>query len=185
MQFLDEKGQEEAPFELLVAVVIMGFVLVAGYMAMQDIQDKVCRQKINKLSEDFRAALEEVVIKKGSVDTIVDFPNDCYSDEDEDFFVVHVDNEYLCENFCSGIMKNCVLLSYTNPDFGFRKCLSIPAQTNYPSQSNPGPCPIDGQFEKFVLQDLSEDIPQGRYMLLNKSITGGIPTICAYKKERV
>ncbi len=184
MHSLNEKGQEEAPFEILVAVVIMGFVLLAGYVAMKQVQGDICEQKIEKQIDDFRAALEEVVVKQGSVDIILDFPKDCYSEKHQSFAIVHIDDEPLCRHFCGGIRKNCMILKYTDQEVGlaWNKCINIPPQTNFPKLGSLGSCPIDGKFADFLLQDLKDDIPQGRYVLLNKTVTGNVPTICAYKK---
>lgn len=182
MLLMNERGQEEAPFELIVAVIIMGFVLIVGFLAMQQIQKDICLQKINKQIGDFRINMENVVTKKGSVSILLDFPNECYPDEKEEFRIVHIDDKYLCENYCEGMRQDCMVLSYRNPVRGLRECINIPPETNFPTEAGAMACP---EMDNYELQDLMVDIPQGKYMLLNKSITGSNPTICAYLRKGV
>ena len=65
MKFLGEKGQEAAPFELLIAVILMGFVIVVGIYATQQLEKQKCFQESNKKMEELKEAMEIVSKGKG------------------------------------------------------------------------------------------------------------------------
>ena len=62
---LSQKGQEAAPFELLIAVITMTFVIVVGLNAMSTLLRAQCEGKIDQNMEELKTALETVAKGEG------------------------------------------------------------------------------------------------------------------------
>ncbi|MFH0970097.1 MAG: hypothetical protein V1776_01405, partial [Candidatus Diapherotrites archaeon] len=60
------RGQESAPFELLIAVILMGFVLFAGYEAILRLREQTCANTINAALEGMTRNLQNVATGKGT-----------------------------------------------------------------------------------------------------------------------
>jgi len=178
------KGQEGAPFELLIAVFIMGFVIFAGLNAMNMLNDQKCRGTIDAKLEEFKSTLETTVHQKSP--TNINFRlSDCFSENEEHVEISDNADPSTCADYCGSPMNLCTLLEYSNTGsagFSLRKCLSIPPDTVFPSQSFVGAkCPDRDGYE---LQDLDSSMPQGKYSFWNKTLaTDTFPTICAYKRK--
>ena len=54
-KLLNNKGQEEAPFELLIAVIVMGFVIVMGINAIFTLNREQCQGDIQIHDRDKHA----------------------------------------------------------------------------------------------------------------------------------
>jgi hypothetical protein len=97
------------------------------------------------------------------------------------------DEPVFCAQYCGSPKKLCTLLEYSQTGrdaFSIRKCLSIPPDTVFPPQAFAGAkCASRDNYE---LQNFDTLIPQGDYLLINKTLaTDTFPTICAYKRVGV
>ncbi|MCD6434742.1 MAG: hypothetical protein J7L14_03955 [Candidatus Diapherotrites archaeon] len=185
----NSKAQMSAPFELVIAIIIMMFVLSIGYFAMQQTHQQVCKEKITKKLVDFKMALERALTRKEPVSIFFDLPNECYADELEEIKIVEKDDVHICEAYCGVSQPRCMLLQYTakksiegsEATFGKTLCLNIPTFTTFPSSA--GVC-LDRSEDGYILVDLSYEVKQGFYELINVTKTGDVPTICAYLRTR-
>ena len=57
-----KNGQVSAPFELLVAVIVMGFVILAGTYALQNLSENTCLGDKRKEMGDLVTSLRDVVL---------------------------------------------------------------------------------------------------------------------------
>lgn len=176
------KGQEAGPFELLVAVIMMGFVLIIGLQAMDLVQKNSCRQQTDKMLEDFKTALELVSKSNEQKRMFLDFP-DCGQKKDQTLRLEIQQDPALCSKLCTTARPTCVLLRLYNPSFSMIKCVTMPALTNF--STDKGAC---GSVDNHVLVSLfsEQDIQQGSWQFRNITSAGsaGTPIICAFQECR-
>lgn len=179
----NKSGQEGAPFELLVAVIVMGFVIFAGMQAMEQLWVQKCYGTTDAKLEEMKTILETAVDQK-SPQNLNFRLSGCFSENDESIRVSDWDEPTFCAEYCHSPKKLCTLLEYNNLGrniFSIAKCLNIPPDTVFPSQRfTDAKCPMR---EGYVLQDFDTGIIQGEYLLINKTLaTDTFPTVCAYKR---
>ncbi|MDP6670839.1 MAG: hypothetical protein QGI60_03415 [archaeon] len=181
---VNSKGQESAPFELLIAVIIMGFVIFAGMQAMRQLWLQKCFGTTDAKLEELKTLVETSVSQK-SPRTINFRLSGCFNEGDETIEITDRDEPGVCADYCGSPKPLCSLLEYSNDgtsSFTMIKCLEIPPDTFFPSQKySGGSC---SPRDKSVLIDLEDDMPQGDYLFVNETLaTDTFPTICAYRKE--
>ncbi|MBI4052699.1 MAG: hypothetical protein HY394_01545 [Candidatus Diapherotrites archaeon] len=190
---MDSRGQESAPFELLVAVIVMGFVIAIGYQALGILNNQLCEGKIEASLNNFRSKLEIAVTQKTPQEFSFELP--CYNKAKSSVKIQEWRDAKICANECQRSSDACTLLTYTysgseNPDFSVRTCLEIPITTSFPSQENCGTgskcdCRDAPDQGGFILQNFSIAVPDGKYQLVNKTdVQDPNPTVCAYWKGR-
>lgn len=184
-QRLGNRGQEEAPFELMIAVIVMGFVLLIGLSAMNELQKQKCNNDLEAKLEDLKTKIEIVINQKSP--QLMDFSvSSCYNPQDEVIKVVYNERANLCADFCSSGTSICRFLEYYNQKAGvqFRKCLNINPQTVFGEDTTQGgQCENKRTSEKKIAVDLQKGIPRGIYNLYNKETTSSFPIVCAYCNE--
>jgi len=180
MKIPGQKGQEAAPFELLVAVIVMGFVIFVGLQAMDQLNKQRCYNEVNAKLEEVKTKLETVVTERSpqQIDLIM---SSCFNPDDETIKIKDFGEPALCAEYCGAAKNLCTLLQYYyqgTGSFSIRKCLNITPDTVFPFHV--GTCPDRG--EEVELIDFREEVTQGFYQLINKtSVTSTHPTICAYR----
>jgi hypothetical protein len=184
-----QKAQESAPFELLVAVIIMAFVLFVGLNAIIKTNQEQCFAQIDKSLEEFKVKMEIAVTQK-SPQTIFLKLSDCFNPEDEEIIIRDHDNALFCADLCGTAEITCTSLNYINKTQQnlriIQKCLNISPETVFPANTSAGRCvdssALEQQFQQeFVPQDFKSGIFQGNYLLINKTLaTDTFPTVCAY-----
>lgn len=198
--FFNQSGQEEGPFELLVAVIIMGFVIYIGMNALEELRIKTCQNKIDSTLENFKTALETTVQTLSRQELSFSMPADCFNENDEKITIDYINDERLCADYCGSSDKLCSLLIYRlksksgNQTFSDRKCLKISPNTSFVSQDSVSESVEGSSCEnrgketdnpKFELQDFAAEIPQGKYVLENvANPNSDLPVICAYLRQR-
>jgi len=179
---LNQQGQEAAPFELLIAVIIMGFVIFIGLQAMDQLNKEKCYNEINAKLEEMKTALETVVTER-SPQQIGFNLSTCFNPRDERIKIKDYSQPALCAEWCGATRNLCTLMEYYysgESGFSYRKCLDISPDTLFPFNTGDG-CPDRGDKEELV--DFRDEIVQGQYLMVNKTnVTSTFPTICAYRK---
>jgi len=180
---LNQRGQEAAPFELLVAVIIMGFVLFVGLQAMDQLNREKCYNEINAKLEEMKTKLETVVTERSPQQINFNLSS-CFNPRDETIKIKDYSSPALCAEWCGATRNLCTLMEYYysgEAGFSYRKCLDISPDTSFPDNVNEH-CP-DRSAEKEELIDFRDEIHQGHYLMVNKTtVTSTFPTICAYRK---
>ena len=192
---LNSRGQESAPFELLIAVILMGFVLFMGYQAISNLQKQTCANTINSQLEGMARNLQNVATGKGSTQFRFSFEgcaaqiNDCdnfsaLSGNTDIMCIQLIDSTdpNVCSSYCSSARSICSLLQFKAQNDTYTKCVDISPSTVFPAQGS-AQCP-DRTAEGWVLQDYtSGTIQQGTYSFLKASdLTSTVPIVCAYLK---
>jgi hypothetical protein len=188
-EMLNRKAQESAPFELLVAVIIMGFVIFIGTSVMQQVNCEKCKGETNKNLNNMVTVLNDA--ETGSpVQTISFFLSGCFNQQEEKIWIEDEDDPDVCAAYHCGEKQLCTLLKYYGNGcggFSIIKCLELTPDVDFPSTTE-GRC---GERDGMQLVDFRKgDQPiatggnkQGNYLLVNKSQGETFSTICAYRKE--
>jgi hypothetical protein len=179
---LNRKGQESAPFELLIAVIVMGFVIFIGLQAMNILNEQKCYNEIDAKLEEMKTKLEAVVTERSSQQIVFQLSS-CYNPKEERIYISDEAEPRICAAYCGTARNICTLLNYfysgknTGSAFSIRKCINISPDTVFPYLA--GNCP-DRPDEELI--DFRDEITQGTYLLVNKTaVTSTYPTICAYR----
>lgn len=108
-----QRGQADAVFEVLIAAVLLGFVLLVGSYAMSSLSNTKCSKSIDLAMSELKQVLE-----KGASSTLVqtqynlDFPY-CFGNQFELTLQKKL-NSPQCTNYCPGSGGTCYLLVYDN-----------------------------------------------------------------------
>jgi len=106
---LSQRGQESAPFELLIAVIVMTFVIVIGFNALSVLEEKTCEGKLNANMEEIKSAIEAVVRNKSKSNVSFELP-ECYSEEESRLRIIERDELAYCSSVCGGSLAQCTVL---------------------------------------------------------------------------
>jgi hypothetical protein len=178
---LNSKGQEAAPFELLVAVIIMAFVIFVGLQAMADLNMQKCYNETDAKLERMKTSLETTV-NRGSPQQINFVLSSCFNPQNETIRVKEFNEPAMCASYCNVAKELCTLLQYYysgEGGFSIMKCLNISPDSTFPYREGVN-CPAKPDYK---LVDFRSGIEQGNYLLVNKtSVASPNPIVCAYRK---
>ena len=196
---LKKKAQVGAPFEVLIAVILMGFVLLAGSFALKNLSENTCiGNKTQDLSE-LKSALREVILGSDlTIKTISFESKSCYNQMYETVKLRTYTVRSKCSAYCQGTMDNCTLLEYTYDDGQNIKrpiqplCMDLPTSVDF--ESNPQNCGISPQNPEWKIITPNygattnsytdpDNISSGVYKIFKKDI-GGSTKVCLLKKIR-
>lgn len=177
-----EKGQESAVFEVLIAVIIMSFVIVVGFNALDTLNRKVCEGQMNQNLEEMRTSLEEVVNTKNKANVSFSLPN-CYPEGKSKLRIVETDSQAQCSALCGGSVARCIILVFSAPTYSDSKCLRISSATTFPESCDPNILEPRGEYELTNWRDV-DGIAEGTYALFKvSSLTSERPEICAFRRK--
>lgn len=186
---LKPRGQSSAPFEVLVAVVIMGFVLYMALQAYQYLGKEQCKAQIKDQASSFKSSLQAAI--EGQSNLLKFFPPKCFKGENVMKLEVR-SQKAICRAECGKEMDQCLLFIYRSADWDWELCLDqAPTFTNF-LDSAQCPDPEPAHPDKFEVVDFKNPrdgtkpdiIPRGIYSLQDKTGSqGGIPQICAYHQR--
>ena len=112
----NKRGQVSAPFEVLVAVVLMGFVIVAGSFALSNLSQNVCIGNKRADLSNFKEALRDVVLGSDLVIRNINFQTKaCFNERFESIQLNTYSDPSRCTAYCGG-GTTCMLLEYIYED---------------------------------------------------------------------
>jgi len=135
--FISNKAQMSAPFELLVAVIIMTFVVIVGTQMLETSQKQVCLSSVDREITEFSLNLKEAAVNRTV--TKFDFrPDNCYNENRAISAIVLFNDSDACGVRCglSGV-ESCFVFIFAAEDIpnGYRqKCIEIPSYTTFLGQ---------------------------------------------------
>lgn len=187
------KAQASAPFEVLVAVILMGFVIMAGTWALINLNQSVCVGNKKQSMSEIKGLIEDVVLGSDLAEKNVKFDiQPCFNEKFEKITIKTYSNETLCNAFCNS-GDTCTLMEYVYDDNKTRKvpippmCFNLPTSINY---ANIGSCVIseDEQENWTVMTNttLSSNLTSGSYKIFMKSPTASdnVRELCFLKKVK-
>ncbi|MCX6802725.1 MAG: hypothetical protein NT067_06465 [Candidatus Diapherotrites archaeon] len=183
--FRGERGQESAPFELLIAVIVMIFVMMFGYRAIEQLQIADCQAKINMELENMRTALEATA-NQNSLQTIHFEAPQCF--KNSNVRVSTVRNRTICSQICQEGRGECISLDFRSDAYTKRVCVNIPISTVFEGTEDGGPgtyCAAKESYALTVFSSANVGAPNGDYILANRTPPGyANPVVCAYRYKQ-
>ncbi|MFH1256094.1 MAG: hypothetical protein V1494_02265 [Candidatus Diapherotrites archaeon] len=178
---MGKSGQEEAPFELLIAVVVMTFVITIGLYAVNVLRDKQCEGELEKSLGDLQQAIQIVANGQGTQTVTFAIPS-CYQETEgvTETKISYEQETHTCTYYCGSYRNECTLLKFYNPEHSTSKCLFISSSTAFTSDS----CTDFSREEGYeVVNWHNSIISSGRYTLISKfNAFSSNPVLCVYKK---
>ena len=178
------RGQVSAPFELIVAIVVMGFVIVAGSAMWGSAQCQICKSNVSFEISELAGVIETVATER-STEEIFFSPQKCY-DVEPSTKVYSFDEEAQCFHHCGTATKSCLVLIFYAPSNSCGsvtavECLKIPPNTVF--ETSKTTCDPNNTMNAYELKNFTENIPAGTYVLKERRIVGSAnPKICAFYK---
>jgi hypothetical protein len=177
---MSQKAQVSAPFELFVAIIIMGFVVVIGSQMLIAANQQVCMNSVDKEMTTFKLYLEDTANRKSS--SKFDFqPESCFDKSKAVIKIEKVANSKQCAAACGKPTETCFIFLFNAPDIanGFRqKCLNLSAYTSFFVEEQT--CPA-GDLDGYEVLKPSDGLKVGSYVLRNVSKAAETyPKICVF-----
>ena len=178
---MNQKGQEAAPFELMVAVVLMTFVIVMGLQAIEVLNRTACEGNMLKNMEHIKTSIESVVKNKSKANTYFELP-DCFNEQESSLRIIERDDITYCSAFCGGSQAQCTILQFSSPTFTEVKCVNISSATTFPDASTCNPAILDGDYS--VSEWKTNPILEGQYTLIREfNLYSDAPIVCVYQRN--
>lgn len=191
--FFQQRGQVNSPFELLVAIIIMGFVIIIGSQMIASTNDQVCLAGVEQAMTEFKLKLEDTdSFRTSNQFNFRPVSNNCYNENQSIMTIEFIrGNSRRCGAVCGRAVDSCFVLTYQASDVvnGFKqKCLNLPVYTSFVDGSS---CPTQEQalsgytaINPSAVQEVGPSIPSGNYVLRNVAAAGKTyPEICVYWKR--
>ena len=179
-----QKGQESAPFELLIAIIVMTFVIVVGFNALNTLNKKTCEGNLNQNIEQIKSAIESVAKNKSKINIGYDLPS-CFNESDAKLRIIERNDISYCSAICGGSLAQCTILQFssTRPSYTETKCLRISAATSFPVGDPCNTAIFDEDYDVVDWKDYSIGLIPGAYTLMRQgNLVTGSPKICVYKR---
>lgn len=183
---LFQKGQESAPFELLIAIIVMTFVIVIGFNALDKLNSETCKGNLSQNLSEIKNAIETVVKNKSKANVFYRLPG-CFNDETSKLRVISRDSERYCSAYCGGSVQSCIVLEFSSDDPYYTdvKCLRVSQAVNFPESDPCNSKTLEPQDAYSVAnwRDQEGGIKPGRYTLVSQfNLFSNVPEICAYRR---
>jgi uncharacterized protein (UPF0333 family) len=180
----NQKGQAAAPFELLVAIIIMTFVIIVGTQMLNRVNEQVCINHVESEMSKFVNYLEETANKKTTNQFIFSPQTSCFNQSSHEMKIVRGGDIRVCSAKCGISQDTCYIMIFYTPDvsLGFKeRCVNLPVFTNFETADSI--CTTTGDLAGYSVIVPGEKIPFGSYILKNVARVGETwPSICFYKK---
>lgn len=180
MRKLSVKGQESAPFELLVAAILMSFVIVIGLQAVQVLRTTTCEGNLKQNLEQIKTAIESVVKNKSKENVSFTLP-ECFEETKSTLRVIERDELDYCSAVCGGSLSQCTVLQFSSESFNEQTCLRVSSATTFPEGD---PCDVQVLTGNYSIANWKEQpIQEGDYTLIKQfNLYSDAPVICVYKR---
>jgi hypothetical protein len=185
------RAQASAPFEVLVAVILMGFVIMAGTWALINLNQSVCIGNKRQSMSEMKGVIEYIIMGSDLAVKNVKFDiQPCFNEKFEAITLKTYHNETLCTSFCNA-GGDCTLMEYVYDDDKTTKrpivpmCLNLPTAINYASSAEGcGENGEDWEALDFGGNNQTSILTSGSYKIFMKSQTGtdAVRELCFLKK---
>jgi hypothetical protein len=187
---INEKGQADTVFEVLIAVILLGFVLFAGTLAMNSLSNTKCSKSIDITMNELKLKLEDAASSTLlSTEFLFNMPY-CFGNN-YTLALEKSNNAPLCSTYCPGSSGQCYLLDYDNNKDKVNPvrytCVNISPLVNV---NNPiGDCG-DSEYSPLLPQTRGNQsgfiFTNGKYKVSSKLVSNNSvansSNICIYKK---
>jgi hypothetical protein len=196
----NKKAQVSAPFELLVAIIIMAFVILAGTHALNNLSENTCLGNKRQNFSEFISALRDVSLGSDLTYRDVDFKTKACFNEKYEFIQLNTyEDAGRCGAYCGG-GTNCLLLEYKYENTDSKElrypiqpiCTHLPSTINFATEISD--CLGDNenlknQYDvidpKTNTENGKNNIPLGQYKIFRANQESANTTmICLLKRKR-
>jgi hypothetical protein len=194
--FLNSRGQEAAPFEVLIAVILMGFVVLVGLNSMNMLSEQKQAGELRALLNELKYKVELAASGQSRESVSVFFPSGyskriCDGDVKSScsrLAILYSGDSSFCSNLCPGHHAQCKFIQFKSvPQNGIpypphSVCLMINPLTSFSESGCTSP--DDDKFEAVNWDDSDnvKPIEEGRYLLVNESgLYDSTSKVCVYK----
>ena len=183
-----KKGQSDTVFEVLIAVILLGFVLVAATLAMSSLSNTKCSKSIDISLGDLKMALETASSSSLiSTDFLFDLPY-CFGSSPLVTLSKAADAK-ICSVYCPGSNGKCYLLKYDNQKDKVNPVRYLCVNISPVVETNGDVC--NGVETDYTVVPANNkngyDLNNARYRFSSSSLstTNNAPSLCIYSKSRV
>lgn len=175
MDFFGENAQVSAPFELFVAVIVMGFVVVMGAVVLAQVGKEICLNSVDKEMTEFKDALESTV-KGGSRELSFSPDSSCF-DSKETIMKIEVYEGKICSERCGNMASQCFVMIFSNPNLSNavrQKCIDVPVYSSFLTEESCSD-PELANLAYTTINPLSDNqfsIKSGKYVIRSASPQG-------------
>ena len=183
---MNSRAQAAAPFELLVAIIIMTFVIIIGSQMLGQVNTQICLNHVGSEMSDFVNYLEETSNKKTTNTFRFNPETICFDQSEHQMKIVREQDSKTCSNKCGIPQDTCYVMIFHTSDVagGYKEtCINLPVYTNF--ETDELACPTtSAELSGYIPIVPSQKIPFGNYVLKNISKVGETwPNICFYHKR--
>lgn len=184
--FFSEGGQASAPFELMVAVIIMSFVMVVGYMVLDTVNTQVCLNSVDREMTEFKLALEDSVARMSSTPLVFRPEGTCFNSKKAHLKIYVEENRSRCSSICGFAANSCFVMYFDIDEMMGStkvKCLNLPAFTSFQEEPTCVDSVLQGQGYSTIDPTIEGKFLPGSYIIRNISPAGHpFPMICVWYK---
>lgn len=180
---INAKGQADTVFEVLIAVILLGFVLFAGTLAMSSLSNTKCSKSIDIAMSDLKQTIEKSASSTLiSTEFLFNMPF-CFGNE-LTLTLQNQANAALCSSYCPGSSGKCYLLRYDNKKDKVSQvrytCVQISPVIRINEQSD---SPCEPPSSEYVIS--GSDFTNGRYIISSKTLatSNAYPGLCIFKRS--
>lgn len=181
---MNNKAQAAAPFELLVAIIIMAFVLIVGSQMLNQVNEQVCLNHVESEMSEFVNYLEETANKKTTSKFAFQPTSVCFDQSRHIMKIVRERDAKVCSAKCGIPTDTCYVMIFFTDEVALgakERCINLPVYTNF--ETNDSVCTTLDDLSGYTPIVPSEKLPFGQYVLKNVAKVGETwPNICFYKK---
>lgn len=190
--FREKRAQAAAPFELFVAVTIMAFVMIIGYMVLDSATTQSCLNNVDNEMRIFKSNLEEAANKRSSSSFLFSPDTKCFASKEAKLWIHLEKNSRICTSACGKPLDECYIFSFTNsaiPNSSRSKCLDLPSLTTLLPGIGSTSCELaaDASLASYTPVDPTNNtskLPTGNYVIRNvASAAEQYAKICIWHKS--
>jgi hypothetical protein len=184
--FSEVRAQASAPFELMVAVIIMSFVMVVGYVVLSNVNEQVCLNSVDREMTEFKLAMEDSVSRMSSIPLTFHPEGSCFSSKKSKLLIYNEETASVCSAVCGFAADKCYIMKFSsdNAVSTKRKCLNLPSFTSFIVDSQCGDQVLTGSGFSPINPTIEGSFLPGSYVIRNISPAGNaFPLICVYYKS--
>jgi hypothetical protein len=185
---MNNKAQVSSPFELLVAIIIMSFVVIIGAQMLENVHEQECSASIKSELNIFAQKLKDTSEYRTS--NKFEFrlnKKACFNENQAIIKIEKYDDSKKCGYVCGRATNSCFVLIFHAADLpgSFSDvCLNLPIYTSFVGTDD---CPSDdpsvADYDAIKPTDIGQTLKSGSYVLKNIAPAGKTyPVICTYRK---
>lgn len=181
---INNRGQMNSPFELIVTMVIVTFVIILGSQVLLYAGDKVCENNIQNEMSEFKGFLEDSASGRSSKEFTFYPENPCFDPAKAIIKIEKLSKQKECSIVCGKPVDQCWRFIFNSNERSgnifIERCLDLPGFTSFLWDSTN--CPTTGEeLDGFVALEPEKGLSMGNYILRNTASVGeSLPKICIY-----